>query len=267
VKVVVLLVFVLLAAPLRAQPAAAGTNDVPHARACAACHGVNGVSIAAGLPNLAAQRADYIAAQLRAYRSGSRENALMNAIAAPLSDSEIDALARMYQGMPGPADGSASSSFLPELVRTEFPFPADYESTFVRYHTAYPGNQVRHYYANETALAAAREGRALPDGSYLIVEIFAATLGSDGQPVRGADGRFVAGERVGFNVMAREAGWGERIPELLRNENWNYANLGVGHAVNTGASQAACLACHVPLTDTSYVFTLEQLIAVARERD
>ncbi len=262
-----LLMLGLGAAAAQAQSPAAG-NEVPeHARTCAACHGENGVSIDAGTPNLAAQRAGYIGAQLRAYRSGMRENALMNAVAAPLSDAQIDTLAEHYAAMAGPADGSQTSPMLDELVLAEFPFPADYESGFLRYRTTYPGSQVRYLYANEVAVAAARAGGDLPDGSYLIVEIFAQRQDVDGNVVLGDDGQPLAGERIGYNVMAREAGWGDRVPRLLRNENWQYANLDANGDVNVAANQAACLACHVPLTDSSFLFTIEALTEAAGATD
>jgi cytochrome c553 len=249
-----------------AQPPA-GDGTPAHLRSCAACHGVNGVSTEPGTPHIAAQRSTYLAAQLRAYRSGARENALMNAVSASLTDAEIDALAAYYATRPGPTDGTDSSPMLDELVLTEFPFPADYESAFLRYRTTYPGNQVRHLYANDVAVNAARAGESLPDGSYLIVEIFARQQDANGNAVLGSDGQPVAGERTGFNVMAREAGWGDRVPALLRNENWLYANLDARGNVNTGANQAACLACHVPLTEDSFLFTIEQLAEAARAAD
>lgn len=37
---------------------------------CAACHGATGISVGDAIPNLAAQRAGYLAAQLRAFKDG-----------------------------------------------------------------------------------------------------------------------------------------------------------------------------------------------------
>jgi cytochrome c553 len=268
-KALILACFVLALSilPLRAQapdfdPAMLGAVD-----GCAACHGADGVSIADGFPNLAGQKAVYLRNQLRAFKAGTRQNAIMNAIAGELSDEEIDALAAFYASLPGAPSGAERSEMLPQLVRDEFPFPDDYQEAFVKYHTISfpaPRNQVRHYWANEAAVAAAREGRDLPDGSYLLIEIYSVVMGDDGEPVRGEDGHFVEGDLVGWNVMAREPGWGDAVPELLRNEDWNYAAFRADRTVNTGANQAACLACHVPLTDTSYVFTLDELTAVAQ---
>lgn len=68
-------------------------------RACASCHGERAEG-AAGFPRLAGQHADYTAAQLNAYRAGTRKNnAQMVTIAAKLSDREIAALADYAAGL------------------------------------------------------------------------------------------------------------------------------------------------------------------------
>jgi hemoglobin len=257
----------------------ASSSLVQHARAqadpallanvdtCVACHGADGISVGAGLPNLAGQKAAYLRSQLAAFKSGSRTNPLMNAIAAKLSDAEIEALAGFYGSLPGATDPAATSELAPQLVRADFPFPEGYETSFTNYLvTSFPAprNQLRRYFANETALAAARADQPLPDGSYLLIEIYGVVPGPDGQPTRGADGEFVPGDLISINVMSREAGWGDAVPALLRNENWNYASFRPDRTVNTGANQATCLACHVPLTDASYAFTFEELTAAAK---
>jgi hypothetical protein len=50
--------------------------------------------------------------------------------------------------------------------------------------------------------------------------------------------------------MARNAGWGNDIPEMLRNEDWNYA---VFNADN-----------QMPLGQKSYTFSIDPLAAAAR---
>ena len=69
-------------------------NDVDAGRekaevACALCHGRIGVSTLPNAPNLAGQQAIYVSEQLRNYRSGKRQNEVMNMIAKQLTDSEI----------------------------------------------------------------------------------------------------------------------------------------------------------------------------------
>ena len=91
-----LLLWLLLAAagaPAAAQDVAAGRAK---AAACAVCHGALGLSSQPDAPNLAGQPAIYLAAQLRAYRSGARRHEVMGVMAKPLSDAEIIDLAAWY---------------------------------------------------------------------------------------------------------------------------------------------------------------------------
>jgi cytochrome c553 len=263
-----LVVAVLPAVAVQAQDAGTQMSaGAPEAVAtCAACHGATGISVADAIPNLAGQKSAYLAAQLTAFKTGTRQNDLMNAVAAQLEEDEIEALAAYFSGQQVAA-GTEKSELLPHMVREDFPFPEDYQSTFTKYHTInFPDRkQVRHYFANEAALEAARAGEPLPDGSYILVEIHSAKLDEQGQPVTGEDGFFAEDKHTGFTAMAREEGWGEDVPELLRNENWNYAVFKQDRSVNTGANQAACLACHVPHEQTSFLFTLDQLQEVARQ--
>ena len=67
-------------------------------KGCVACHGTDGKAIAPSYPNLDGQWERYLRLQLIAYRSGRRENAVMNGMAAGLTDEEIIALARHYGG-------------------------------------------------------------------------------------------------------------------------------------------------------------------------
>ena len=60
---------------------------------CAGCHGSDGNSTGAQFPNLAAQHAKYIYAQLKAFKSGARKNSIMNSMAAGLSDQDMKDLA------------------------------------------------------------------------------------------------------------------------------------------------------------------------------
>jgi cytochrome c553 len=68
--------------------------------ACAGCHGPNGAGIPAQYPRLAGQHADYVEAQLVAFRGGSRRNsAVMTDVAAKLNDREIKALSDYVAGL------------------------------------------------------------------------------------------------------------------------------------------------------------------------
>ena len=77
--------------------AAAGAKK---AAACAACHGADGNGIAANYPALAGQYRDYIEQVLHEYKDGQRSNAIMNGMAAPLSEQDIKDLAAHFSSLP-----------------------------------------------------------------------------------------------------------------------------------------------------------------------
>ena len=250
---------IAFAGPSLAHAADIETGKARAATVCAACHGANGVSVSDSIPNLAAQREGYLAAQLRALKDGTRKSPVMNAIAAQLSADDIANVAAFFASQPG-APAGARSAFLPNLAATRVTFPQGYRDTFVRYHTInFPATrQVRHFFANRAALQAAKAGQALPDGSVLFAEVYSAKLDAEGKPVVGADGFFVADKLLFYTAMAREAGWGADVPEMLRNENWNYAAFSAEKQPRS-INQAECLACHKPLDKSSYAFTLKEL--------
>ena len=251
--------FLLLVAPV-AQGADIEAGKAKVATVCAACHGPTGVSVSDSIPNLAAQRAGYLEAQLKALKDGTRKNPLMNAIAAQLSADEMANVAAYFAAQPGPETG-AKSALLPNVAMTHMTFPEGYKDTFTKYHAInFPATgQVRYYFANKAAVQAAKAGKALPDGSVLFAEVYTAKLDADKKPVTGSDGLFVPDKLVFYTAMARGAGWGKGFPEMLRNEDWNYAVFTTDKQLRTGVNQAECLACHKPLDKTSYTFTLKQL--------
>ncbi|MFN2645405.1 MAG: cytochrome c [Burkholderiales bacterium] len=70
--------------------------------ACAGCHGPAGAGIPAQFPRLSGQFAEYIAAQLTAFREGKRandQNGVMRGVAAHMNDGQIRAVAEYAAGL------------------------------------------------------------------------------------------------------------------------------------------------------------------------
>ena len=86
----------LAASAASAQDAAAGKAK---AQSCAMCHGAMGLSQMPGTPSLAGQPAQYLADQLKNFRSGKRPNEIMGVIAKPLTDKEIADLGAWYESI------------------------------------------------------------------------------------------------------------------------------------------------------------------------
>ena len=66
---------------------------------CIACHGAEGNSSIPMWPNLAGQGAPYTLSQLKAFKSGSRNNPLMYAQAVMLSETDMKDLAVYYESL------------------------------------------------------------------------------------------------------------------------------------------------------------------------
>jgi cytochrome c553 len=92
-------------------------SDSPLGRAvqtCGTCHGTNGRSVSPTFPNLAAQTAPYIEAQLKAFKDQTRADpdaqAYMWGMAAQLSDAQISDLAAYFSKQPAPAPGKTGGA-------------------------------------------------------------------------------------------------------------------------------------------------------------
>ncbi|WP_430392109.1 c-type cytochrome [Dyella sp. 20L07] len=89
--------FALALALALALPAIAATPAKPaRLGLCAACHGETGMAQIPGAPNLAGQKLDYLREALKQYRDGRRNVPLMRAAIGPISDADLDELARWY---------------------------------------------------------------------------------------------------------------------------------------------------------------------------
>ncbi len=82
-------VLLMLVGTMASQAAGDVEAGASKAAACAACHGADGNSSDPNNPKLAGQVPGYIAAQLAAFKSGARVNAIMAGLAAPLSEQDM----------------------------------------------------------------------------------------------------------------------------------------------------------------------------------
>ncbi|WP_020564783.1 c-type cytochrome [Methylosarcina fibrata] len=109
---------------LAAGLAFAGTHNILHAEgkinagkektaSCAGCHGDTGNSAAPNFPKLAQQHASYIVKQLRAFKSGSRQDPMMSPMAMALSEEDMADIGAFY------AAQKISSNTMPELAQED----------------------------------------------------------------------------------------------------------------------------------------------------
>lgn len=97
--------------------AGAGAQDVTaRLQACAACHGVNGVSALANIPSLAGQPRVFLENQLVMIREGLRDIPQMAGMLNGVSDAELSAMARQLSSQPARLAEGAASPRKPELA-------------------------------------------------------------------------------------------------------------------------------------------------------
>ena len=94
--------------PKETKVAAAAGPLIPRdvARQCATCHGYDGIARIPTAPNIAGSSRQYLETQLKAFRSGKRENEVMAVIAEELSNAEIKAVAKWYAGLKVSVEGA-----------------------------------------------------------------------------------------------------------------------------------------------------------------
>lgn len=81
---------------------------------CVACHAADGNSTTPANPKLAGQHPEYLLKQLQEYKSGKRANAIMQGMAATLSDDDMRNIA-YWLASQKPAPGFASDAELVKL--------------------------------------------------------------------------------------------------------------------------------------------------------
>lgn len=87
-----------------ALPALSVAAPPPQLSECAACHGASGMgNPATGFPALAGLPSAYLQAQLNAFKTHMRANAVMVGVAIPLTAPDIVALGNYYAGLAVPA--------------------------------------------------------------------------------------------------------------------------------------------------------------------
>ena len=146
----------------------------------------------------------------------------------------------------------------PEQIR----FPKGFE-TWTRYGDVdrHDNKQYRELYTSAAVVKNVREGKPIPDGTVLVMAIYAAKLDEKGAPAKGADGRFIKDKLNAVTVMEKRAGWGATVPEEWRNGDWQYASFTPDGQPNekANANIKNCFVCHKPHEKQDFVISLAKL--------
>lgn len=144
----------------------------------------------------------------------------------------------------------------PDLVK----FPAAYQKGVMYGAVSNPKNKLyRELYTTADAVAAAKSGKPIPSGTWIVMKSFKTKLDAKGEPLKGPDGHFVKDELAAYAVMEKRTGWGKEYPGELRNGEWEYQAFTPARAVNDKANIKACFECHKPKDADDYLFSLNMM--------
>lgn len=151
-------------------------------------------------------------------------------------------------------------------------FPEGYQNRFTVYGIVDRPDRklVRFLYVNPEAVAKARPGEPVPDGTVLVMEDRKVRFGGDGNPMTDPEGRLLWTDEVtALFVQEKRAGWGAEYPAEKRNGEWEYASFAPGGARRTDkegrvAGTDACFACHKPWVAADHTFFFSSYVAQMR---
>jgi hypothetical protein len=145
-------------------------------------------------------------------------------------------------------------------------YPEGYQGNFTHYTTRNRDDerkQVVKIFANDVALASARDGAPLDSGAVIVMEVYRAQLDAAENPVKGDDGFFVPDQLAAITVMETRTGWGADYPEEWRNGGWEYALFKADDHSLVERDYQPCFGCHKPMAESDYLFSLDALTRAA----
>ena len=137
-----------------------------------------------------------------------------------------------------------------KLTDGQLPLAADYKSwpVFLKEVQRPDAKQIRDIYINTVGSKTAA-GKAFPNGTVSVMELYKAKENADGTLSKGADGKLEKGALLKVFVMGKGDGWGESAPAGMKNGDWVYsAYLPDGKPAPDPI--VACRSCHLPLGES-----------------
>ena len=104
--------------------------------------------------------------------------------------------------------------------------PENYKSSFTNYVSndrIMNDDQTIRLFANDIAMQGPGEDGKLPYGSVIVAEVYKAMKDKNGNVISTNLNRRIRGDFALIAVMQREKGFGDNLPEGLKNEDWDFA--------------------------------------------
>lgn len=111
----------------------------------------------------------------------------------------------------------------------------------VHYATVNRGGIREEIYTSPEAIAAAKAGRPMPNGTVIMMEDYRS------------------GKLHRYVVMEKQAGWGGVYPENVRAGDWEFREFAPDRTPNMAENGQRCMSCHQSQAGQDFVFTSDQM--------
>jgi Cytochrome P460 len=125
--------------------------------------------------------------------------------------------------------------------------PPNYKNDFTRYMVIDRIDAtVRFLYVRPNVLAIIEAGEPLPFGAQIIIETYQAQTDSQGNVLRGENGRLIAGEMFpNVHMMEKRDDWTvEQLPSPVGAIDWNFVSFVGETGLRSDENRNDCMACH-----------------------
>jgi hypothetical protein len=113
--------------------------------------------------------------------------------------------------------------------------------------------QLAKIYTRENMLQAIASNQPVPEGSTIVMEIYASKKDRYENPIKGTGGNFLIDHLEGIQVMEYRSEWPPEMDKKERSGNWGFAMYSPeGKPMD---NQQNCVACHWQLRRVNYMFT------------
>ena len=133
----------------------------------------------------------------------------------------------------GPAEQSSPNS---EVVK----LPENYNEG-VLYTTVTRGNVKEHLYTSRETIEAVQNGKPIPSGTVITLEIYRDGVLSD------------------IFVLEKRTGWNDLTSPEERNGDWRYQAYTADKSVNNERNLARCISCHATEERDDFVYTYDEM--------
>ncbi len=152
---------------------------------------------------------------------------------------------------------TSTTAFAQERVA----LPNDYENTFTEYlsldRTQNPDQFIR-LLANDVAMQGKDKSGGLADGSVLVAEVYSVKKNADGSVKSSMLGRRLKDKLLLIAVMEKSNGFAATSKSTIKTGDWDFATYKPNRNV-APKNLDQCRACHAPLTNTDFLFSLEHI--------